>query len=127
MNVNKVIISGRLTGDPILKQLNSGSSVLTFNLETKQEFKNASGTKATFNFIDCVVWGNSAESYAQSLKKDFHILIEGSLALDSFTTQSGDKRNKHKVNVQSIVFLNSGNKIKPEVKEHKFMNEMFAD
>ena len=73
MNVNKVIISGKLTSDPILKKLNSGSNVLTFNLETKQEFKSVSGTKSTLNFIDCSVWGNSAEDYSKYIIKGFTI------------------------------------------------------
>jgi single-strand DNA-binding protein len=113
MNVNKVIISGKLTNDPILKKLNSGSNVLTFNLETKQEFKSASGIKSTFNFIDCAVWGNAAENYSKYIIKGLHILVEGSLALDSFTNQNGEKRSKHKINVQSITLLN----LKPAIVE----------
>ncbi len=104
-NINKVILSGKLTNNPIIKTLPSGSNVLSFNLETVQEFKNQSGTKRTVNYIDCVLWGNSVESYAKYLAKDSQVLVEGQISLDTFTAQSGEKKTKHKVNVQNINFL----------------------
>ncbi len=124
MNINKVILSGRLTGDPILKKLPSGNNVLTFNLETKQEFKTASGIKEAFNFIDCVMWGNAAENYSKHIKKGFEILIEGSLALDSFTNQNGEKRNKHKVNVQIVKLLSTNSNLNPVIVEELLQNEL---
>lgn len=39
MNINRVILSDRITNDPVSKKLNTGNNVLTFNLETMQEFK----------------------------------------------------------------------------------------
>lgn len=126
MNINKVILSGRITSDPILKQLNTGNTVLTFNLETVLEFKSPTSTKRSVNYVDCVAWGKTAESYSRFLFKDSQVLIEGQIALDSFESkQTGEKRTKHKINVQHIVFLNH-NKPQQEAKESAFEEDDLA-
>ena len=43
LNLNKVVLAGRLTGDPELKQTASGISVLSFTLAVNRRFASKAG------------------------------------------------------------------------------------
>ena len=57
MNLNKVILAGRLTADPELKTTPSGLSVTSFTVAVDRRFSKEKQT----DFINCVAWRNQAE------------------------------------------------------------------
>ena len=56
-NLNKVILGGRLTADPVLKQTSSGIPVTSFSIAVNRKF----GEEQTTDFINIVAWRNRAE------------------------------------------------------------------
>jgi single-strand DNA-binding protein len=58
-------------------------------------------------FIDIVIYGRSAEIANQYMLKGKKVLVEGRLVLEQWVDQSGQKRSKHVLSVESFQFLDS--------------------
>jgi single-strand DNA-binding protein len=108
---NKVILVGNLTRDVNLRYLPSGSAVADFGLATNRRWKDkqTNEDKQEVMFIDISVFGRSAEVANQHLKKGSKVLVEGRLALDTWTDQNGNNRSKHKIIAESYQFLDPKN------------------
>ena len=108
---NKVILVGNLTRDVNLRYLPSGSAVADFGLATNRRWKDkqTNEDKQEVMFIDISVFGRSAEVANQYLKKGSKVLVEGRLALDTWTDQNGNNRSKHKIIAESYQFLDPKN------------------
>ncbi|MCX5922574.1 MAG: single-stranded DNA-binding protein [Candidatus Dependentiae bacterium] len=107
---NRVVMVGNLTRDPEHKQLASGQAVCRLGLASNRQFKNRQTDSMVQEvcYIDVDVWGAQAESCRQYLSKGRSILVEGRLKLDSWEDQNGQKRSKHSIVADRIVFLSSG-------------------
>lgn len=81
MNVNKVMVGGRLTRDPELKALPSGTSVCSFSVAASYSFKNkdTGQYEQRPEYINCVTFGRSAEVIAQYFHKGSQIVCFGRL------------------------------------------------
>ncbi len=106
---NRVILIGNLTRDPEYRQLASGQAVCRLGLATNRQFKNRqTGTLVQeVCYIDIDVWGAQAESCRQYLSKGRAVLVEGRLKFDTWEDPNGQKRNKHSIVADRIVFLSS--------------------
>ncbi len=107
---NRIILVGNLTRDPEYKQLASGQGICRLGIATNRQFPNRQTGAMTQEvcFIDIDVWGAQAESCRQYLSKGRPVLIEGRLKFDSWDDQSGQKRSKHSVVADRVVFLGTG-------------------
>lgn len=103
-NLNKVILGGRLTSDPELKQTPQGIAVCTFSVAV-----NRKGKDATTDFINCQAWRGTAEFVSKFFKKGSSICITGSIQTRSWEDQSGNKRFATEVNVDEAYFVDSRN------------------
>ncbi len=107
---NKVILVGNLTRDCELRYLPSGSAVANTAIATSRKFKNQMGEqKEEVCFVDITFFGRTAEVANQYLKRGSQVLVEGRLKLDQWTDQSGGKRSKHSVTVDTLQMLGSKN------------------
>ena len=97
--LNEVIIMGRLTTTPELKQTQSGKNVIAFTIACDRDF----GEKET-DFINCVAFGNQAKSICNYFGKGRLLLVVGSLQSRQFTTQNNEKRTVFEVNVEEVHF-----------------------
>ena len=87
MNLNKVMICGRLTRDPEAKALPSGQTICNFSLATSSSYKNRDGQNVeTTEYHNVVVFGAAGENSARFLLKGAIALVEGKLQ-----TRSWDK------------------------------------
>ncbi len=71
LNLNKVILAGRLIADPELKQTQSGISVLSFTLAVNR--KKIGDKEQETDFINMVAWRKTAEFVANYFRKGFPI------------------------------------------------------
>ena len=67
-NFNKVILGGRLTADPEIKQTPSGIPVVTFSIAVNRN-RSKDGDAQQADFINCVAWRNTAEFNSSHFKK----------------------------------------------------------
>ena len=102
-NINKVIISGRLTRDPELRATAGGTSVLALGVAVNDRRRNQqTGAWEDYtNFIDCTMFGARAESLSKILTKGMLVCIEGRLRWSSWE-RDGVKRSKIEVIVDEV-------------------------
>lgn len=81
--MNKVILVGRLTADPELRQTQSGISSCRFTVAVNRNFKNANGEYEA-DFPTCVAWRQTAEFISRYFKKGQMIALEGTLRTGSY-------------------------------------------
>jgi single-strand DNA-binding protein len=107
-DINRVTIVGRLTRDPELRALPSGTSVLQLGVAVNGRQKDASGNWTDKpNFFDVKVFGAQAEMLANNLAKGRRIGVDGRLDWSSWEAQDGTKRSKVEIVAQSVQFLDS--------------------
>ena len=93
MDLNKVIIVGRVTADPQLRTTPGGQSVTTIGVATNRTWNDKNGQKQEeAEFHNVVLWGRTAEVAAQFLVKGATVLIEGRLRTRSWTDKQGQQR-----------------------------------
>lgn len=115
-NFNKVILAGNVTRDIDLRYTPKGTAVAKIGLAINREWKDESGQKKEeVTFVDVDAFGRQAEVISQYLKKGRPILIEGRLKLDQWDDkQSGHKKSRLGVVLESFQFLDSGNAPSPQ-------------
>ncbi len=98
MNLNKVILIGRLTRDPESRALPSGQSVTSFGLATGRFFTDKNGQKQQqTDFHNIVLFGKLADIASQYLNKGSLTLIEGRLRTRSWKDSSGNQRSRTEI------------------------------
>lgn len=81
--MNKVIIIGRLTADPELRQSQNGTASCRFNVAVNRKFKNQNGEYDS-DFISCVAFKQTAEFISRYFTKGKLIALEGTLRTGSY-------------------------------------------
>ena len=94
---NNVILMGRITADPELKQTQAGINVVNFSVAVQR------GKDAT-DFFDCVAWRGTADFIDQWFHKGKMILLAGELRQEKWQTAEGANRSKVSVEVKSAAF-----------------------
>jgi single-strand DNA-binding protein len=93
MDLNKVLIVGRMTGVPELRRTPGGMSVTTFGVATNRVSKDKNGNRREeTEFHNVVAWGRQAEVASQFLTKGALVLIEGRLQTRSWQDKQGGSR-----------------------------------
>ncbi len=110
-NLNKVLVGGRMTAEPELKQTPNGVMVLSFSIAVnrKHQPKGEAGhqTQTISDFINCVAWRNNAEFIARYFHKGSSICIAGNIQTRTWTDQQNAKRYATEVVVDEVFFVDS--------------------
>lgn len=109
MDLNKVMLIGRLTRDPETRTTNSGQQVTSFSLATGRQWtdKATGQKKSQSEFHNIVAWNGSAKIASDYLKKGSHVYIEGKLQTRSWDIPDGYKAFKTEVVVDQLIMLSS--------------------
>lgn len=106
--INNVVIMGRLTADPELRQTASGTEVTSFSVAVQRDFARQGEERQT-DFINCVAWRQSAKFITSYFRKGSMIAITGSLQTRSYEDKTGAKRTATEVVVNNASFCGSRN------------------
>jgi single-strand DNA-binding protein len=105
-NVNKVLISGRLTRDAEVRYTPAGSPVCTLPVAANRRFKGQDGDwKNETTYVNVVVWDKLAERAGQVAKKGAAVMVEGRLQSRSFETAEGGRRSVIEIRAERVQFL----------------------
>ncbi len=110
LNLNKVVLCGRLTADPELKQTTSGIAVVSFTLAINRRYqKSADGTPAQqqADFINVVAWRQTAEFISRYFRKGSSLCVTGSIQTRSWQDQQGQKRYATEVVAEDAMFVDN--------------------
>jgi single-strand DNA-binding protein len=101
---NKVILVGRLTKDPEVKQVGN-STVASFTIANGRSYMSGNEKKEETSFIDCEAWGKLAEVFEKYTEKGKQVLISGRLKQSTWETPDGKKASKIKMQVEDMQLL----------------------
>lgn len=98
MDLNKVLLVGRVTADPQVRTTPGGQSVATIGVATNRVWMDRNNQRQEeTEFHNVVLWGRQAEIAGQYLKKGAMVLIEGRLRTRSWTDKTGQQRRTTEV------------------------------
>ena len=104
--INKVILVGRLGGDPEVKAIGQGSTVAQFNVATSENWVDKSGQKQErTEWHRIVVWGKLAEICGKHLSKGRQVYVEGRLQTRNWEDKQGQKRYTTEIVANTVQFL----------------------
>src|SRR5579871_3843547 len=107
---NHVTLVGRLTRDPEIRYVQSGSAVTNFSIAVNRRTKQ--GEEAMF--VDIVAWDSPGRKLAETcntyLKKGMSVLVEGRLSIRSYETKEGEKRKAAEVVCNVMQMLDRANR-----------------
>ena len=102
-NFNQVILGGRLTADPELKQTPQGLSVTSFTVAVNRR----GGKDKEADFVNCVAWRQTAEFICKFFKKGGSICVRGSIQTRTWNDQQNNKRYTTEVMVDDAFFVDA--------------------
>lgn len=101
--INRVVLVGRLTHDPVLRKTQAGTSVTSFTLACNRR-KTKDGQQEA-DFINCVAWNKTADIAQQYLSKGSLIAIDGRIQTRSYDGKDGKRVYITEVIVQNLQFI----------------------
>lgn len=107
-DMNRVMLIGRLTRDPELKRIPSGTPIANFSLANNRTYTTGTGEKKEeTSFFNCIAWGKQGEIIVEYCRKGKRIAIEGRLQQRSWDDQDGKKKSTVEIVVDNFQFLDA--------------------
>ena len=103
MNLNKVMLVGRLTRDVEVRNTPSGQTVASISIATNRFWKDKNGQRQDqTEFHNIVLWGRLAEIAGQYLSKGQECYIEGRLQTRKYTAKDGTERRATEIVAENM-------------------------
>lgn len=109
--INRVILMGRMCGDPELKTTAGGVSVTSFRIAVDRSYVKQ-GEERKADFIDIVCWRQQAEFVCRYFRKGSLIAVEGQLQTRTFENKEGNTRVVTEIIADNVSF--TGERIEPQ-------------
>jgi len=110
MDLNKVMLIGRLIKDPEARTTPTSVNVTSFVLATKLMWTDQAGTRQEKSeFHNVVAWRKLGEICAQYLRKGARIYLEGRIQTHSWDDQTGNKRYRTEILADNMIMLDTKN------------------
>lgn len=101
--MNKVILMGRLTKEPELRQTPNGIASCRFSIAVNRNFKNQQTGQYDADFINCTAWRQTAEFISKYFRKGQMIALDGTLRTGSYQ----DKNHPDVTHYTTEVFVDN--------------------
>lgn len=102
LNINRVMITGRLTREPETKYLPSGMAVTNLSIAVNRRYQDKSGEwREETSFFDVETFGKTAERLAETARKGQPVYVEGRLKQDSWE-RDGVKQSRVRISADSV-------------------------
>ena len=110
LNLNKVILAGRLVADPELKQTAGGANVVSVRIAVNRRFQSRDSQQQNeADFFNVTAWQNTAEFIAKYFRKGSAICICGRIQNRTWVDQNGQKRYVTDIIAEEANFVESRN------------------
>lgn len=106
-NFNKVILGGRLTADPELKQTQSGIAVVSFSIAVNRRYSKGTSQQSETDFFNVTAWRATAEFVSRYFKKGSSICIVGTIQNSKWTDQQGAAHYRTDIVADEVMFVDS--------------------
>jgi len=103
--VNRVVLVGRLTKDPLVKKTQTGKSVVSYTVAVNRRLSQ----QEQADFINCVSWERTADFLGQYAKKGALVSVEGRITSRSYDDATGKRVYVTEVVTDNVQLLESRN------------------
>jgi single-strand DNA-binding protein len=104
--INRVMLSGRLTRDPEKRYASDGTEVTNFTLAFHRRFRTREGVWSEHTgFVTVMCYQRLAEVCAQYLRGGSPVLVEARLQMREWKTARGEQRTSLELRAESVHFL----------------------
>lgn len=105
-NINRVVLTGNLTRDPMLRETSSGTAVCSLRIASNTRRKTSGGEWVDKpNYFSVTVWGALGENCHRFLAKGRAVAIDGRLDWHEWEAQDGTHRESVDIVAESVQFL----------------------
>ena len=104
--LNHIDLMGRLTRDPELRRTPNGKSVAAITLAVDRDYT-APGAEKETDFVDIVLWGNTADFASKYFSKGRMAAVSGRLQIRNWQGKDGNKHRSAEVVASNIYFADS--------------------
>ena len=105
-NFNKVILGGRLTADPELKQTQNGIAVVSFSIAVNRRY-NKDTQQSETDFFNITAWRQTAEFVSRYFRKGSSICVVGTIQNSTWTDQQNTKHYRTDIVADEVMFVDS--------------------
>lgn len=105
LNLNQIMIAGRLTSDPELKTTQNGKEFCDFRIAVNRP--SSPGAESSADFIPCRAWEKTARFISNYFRKGQAIFAQGRLNVSKYAAQDGQERVFYNVMVNNAQFVES--------------------
>jgi single-strand DNA-binding protein len=106
--INRVVLIGRLTREPDLRALPSGTSVCGMRIACNSSRRDAEGEfHERPNYFDVSAFGAAGESVARYMHKGSRVAVDGRLEWREWENAEKEKRQAVSVVADTVMFLDS--------------------
>lgn len=108
MDLNKVMLIGRVTREPEVRTIPSGHMVATFSVATNRQWTDQAGQRQEKGeFHNIVAWRKLAEIVQSYVKKGMRLYVEGRLETRSWEDPQGNKKYRTEIVADNFIMLDS--------------------
>ncbi len=104
--LNSVIMMGRLTADPELRQTPQGVNVCSFTIAVDRSFVKQ-GEQRQADFFDVVAWRGQADFVSRFFRKGQMIAVQGRMETRTYDDKNGVRRKAYTIVAESLHFADS--------------------
>ena len=113
-DLNDVILIGRITKDVGSDErsfsfVGNGTAKAVVSLAVNRSVKKGDTWEDEVSFIDCTIWGRTAENLKDKLTKGKQVCIHGYIKQDRWE-KDGQKQSRLNIVAESVQLLGGGNK-----------------
>ncbi len=103
--LNHIVIHGRLTRDPELKQTPSGVSVVSFSVAVDRAYRSSEDKQTDFFTVVC--WRGLADMVSKCFFKGKEIVVSGEMQSRKWQDKDGNNRIAWELNANTVDFCGS--------------------
>lgn len=103
--LNRIVVVGRLGGDPELRQGKTGTPWATFTLATNRSKRDGDGWTEETDWHSIKVFGDDAERCHRMLRKGSVVAVEGAMVYETWTDSDNVSRKLARIIARSVTFL----------------------
>lgn len=105
-DLNRVLLIGRLTRDPELRQVGSGGNFMCrLSIANNRNYTTNGERREEVSFFNCVAWGRQAEIINQYCRKGKQVAIDGRLQHRTWQGQDGKKQSTVDIVIENLQML----------------------
>ncbi|MCY3594574.1 MAG: single-stranded DNA-binding protein [Bacteroidetes bacterium] len=108
INVNKVVLIGRIEEEPVLRHTQTNTAICSFRVVVTETYVNRDGNpterKSTHSVV---VWGQKAETFKNQAHANSLIFVDGSIRNRSYEDREGNRKWVTEINAQNAFVLDA--------------------